>query len=300
MNNITYSRQIRFRWYAQVEQAKKPVMEVCAIFGISRKTYYKWYAADHGGGKFRTTNRKDQPNTKLTSEVRVMIEKEKLLTNYGPLKMKLLVKRRLGIEISTTIIYRFYKRKGLIRRPQKRLPWYTPLKDPVIPTKPGEVAQTDVKYVWVNGARKYQHTFVDIYTGFHHAVIVDTLEAEAKIRAFHEAEKAFPFPILGIQSDNGGENRGKFHQYLGERGLAHYFIPKSSPNWDGAVERAHGVIDQEYYLNPLRTWKTLGEYLHWYNYERIHVGKYLKGLIPIEKVEGYYKSNPQVLPLCVN
>ena len=51
-------------------------------------------------------------------------------------------------------------------------------------------------------------------------------------------------------TDNGGENRGEFYQYIGKCGIAHYFIPKSSPQWDGAVERAHGVIDQEYYLNP--------------------------------------------------
>lgn len=299
MNPIIYPRQIRFRWYHEVERYRRSVQEVCRIFGISRKTYYKWYATDHGEGRLRMTNRKDQPNTKLTSPIRALIEKEKLLTNYGPLKMKLLLERR-DINVSTTIIYRLYKRKGLIRRPQKRLPWYQPLKEAVIPEKPGDVVQVDTKYVWERNARKYQRTFVDIYTGFHHAVIVDSLEAEATVVAFREAEVVFPFPILGVQSDNGSENRGRFHQYLGERGVAHYFIPKSSPNWDGAVERAHGVIDQEYYLNPLRPWKSLSAYLHWYNYERIHVGKYLNGMIPIEKVEEYYKSNPQVLPLSVN
>ena len=145
--------------------------------------------------------------------------------------------------------------------------------------------------------RKYQRTFVDIYTGFHHAVICENLEARSTIVAFEEAEKMFPFPILGVQNDNGSENRGVFHQYLGARGIAHYFIPKASPNWDGAVERAHGVIDQEFYLNPLRQWKTLQEYLHWYNYERIHEGRYLNGLIPIEKVEQYQS---QVSPQKVN
>lgn len=117
------------------------------------------------------------------------------------------------------------------------------------------------------------------------------------IGAFEEAEKVFPFQINGIQSDNGSENRGEFHQYLGKRGIAHYFIPKSSPTWDGAVERAHGVIDQEFYLNPTRPWETLTEYLHFYNYERIHLGKYLNGMIPVEKYQ-YYLST--VSPLKVN
>ena len=97
--------------------------------------------------------------------------------------------------------------------------------------------------------------------------------------------------------DNGSENRGQFHQYLGQRGIAHYFIPKSSPTWDGAVERAHGVIDQEFYLNPTRPWKTLEEYLRFYNYERIHLGKYLNGLTPQEKWLEWLSA---VSPLKVN
>lgn len=290
-----YPPKIRQKWYFLVEKVGKPVDEICDLYAISRKTYYKWRAVDFGP---RThIPRKQHPHTKIAGEIKLFIAEEKLRINYGPKKMKLLVKRRFDIAISTTAIYKFYKKKGLIRRPQKKLPWYQPLKDPVIPHKPGDVVQVDTKYVWQENKRKYQRTFVDIYTGFHHAVIVESLEARSTLIAFEEAEKMFPFKILGVQNDNGSENRGAFHQYLGERGIAHHFIPKSSPNWDGAVERAHGVIDQEFYLNPTRPWKTLKEYLHWYNYERIHEGKYLNGLIPIEKVEQYLST---VSPLEVN
>jgi transposase-like protein len=301
MQTPPYPKFLRARWYLQVEKGKKPVKEVCQIFGVSRKTYYKWYRFDHDlriGS--RDPKKKRQPNTKLTKDVCELIRKEKLRTNYGPLKMRLLLRRRLGLAISSTIIYRFYKRHKLIRRPQKRIPWFRPLRRKLVPTKAGEVVQADAKYVWLHGRRQYQRTFVDIFTGFHHAIITDTLEAEDTIRAFEEAEKVFPFPILGVQSDNGSENRGTFHQYLGGRGIAHYFVPKNSPNWQGAVERAHGVIDQEFYLNPLRPWKTLAEYLSWYNAERIHLGKYLKGLTPMEKFLTTKTPHPQVSPFTVN
>lgn len=211
--------------------------------------------------------------------------------------MKRLVKRRFHLQVSSIAIYKLYKKKDLIRRPQKKLEWYAPLKEKVFPDRPGSVVQMDAKYVWENAARKYQRTFIDIFTGRQHAVVTNTLTAEDTINAFGEAEKFFPFPILGIQSDNGSENRGAFHQYLGEKGIAHYFIPKSSPQWDGAVERAHGVIDQEYYLNPTRPWKSLAEYLYFYNYERIHLGKYLQGLTPEEKWQQWLS---EVSPLKVN
>ena len=287
MNPVTYPKEIRGRWYLAVDKSRRPVTEACQLFGISRKTYYKWYRHDHRKTSNIYVRPKRQPNTKLTPKACRLIDQEKRYTNYGPLKMKLLVKRRLGIDISTTIIYRYYLRKKLIRRPQKKLPWYRPLKDPIIPQQPGDLVQMDAKYVWISGKRQYQRTLVDIFTGWQHAVMMPSLEAADTIMAFREAEQIFPFPILSIQTDNGSENRGDFHQYLGQRGIAHYFVPKNSPNWQGAVERAHGVIDQEYYLNPLRPWASLAGYLHWYNYERIHLGKYLQGLIPVEKFQAH-------------
>lgn len=300
MNPISYPKSLRARWYLQVDKYHRSVQETCLVFDLSRKTYYKWYKIDHGYQIFRYQPEKQHPNTKLTAEIRAVIEKEKKLTNYGPLKMKLLIKRRFDLDVSTTVIYRYYKKKKLIRKPQKRLPWYEPLKDPIRPTKPGEVMQLDTKYVWEKGRRKYQRTFTDIYTGMAYAVTIPYLSSEATVWAFKLAEKVFPFSILGVQTDNGSENRGDFHKYLGERGIAHYFIPKSSPNWNGAVERLNGVIDQEYYLNPDKPWRTLDEYIIWYNHERIHLGKYLHGQTPMEKYQDYLKNIPKVLPLIVN
>ena len=279
--SAAYPPNVRQKWYFLVDKAGKTVDEVCGLYFISHKTYYKWRASDLGNRTY--VSRKEHPETKLKGEIKIFVCQEKLRLNYGPEKMKRLVRRRFGMDISTTSIYELYLKKELIRRPQKKLPWYEPLKEPVIPEKPGAVVQMDAKYVWEGSVRKYQRTFVDIFTGRQYAVVVSTMTAEDTINAFEEAERYFPFPILGIQSDNGSENRGDFHQYLGQKGIAHYFIPKSSPTWDGAVERAHGVIDQEFYLNPTRPWKTLPEYLHFYNFERIHLGKYLQGLTPEEK-----------------
>ena len=290
-----YPAKVRQKWYFLIDKVGKGVEEVCDLYAISRKTYYKWKAIDQGDREH--VPKKAHPQTKIKREVKVFIAEQKILINYGPRKMKFLVKRRFHIEISTTAIYKFYVKKNLIFRKQKRLPWYTPLKAHITPKKPGDIVQVDTKYVWIENTRKYQRTFVDIYTGFHHAVICETLTSKETIEAFEKAEKMFPFRILGVQNDNGSENRGDFHVYLGTRGIIHYFIPKSSPNWDGAVERAHGVIDQEFYLNPRKPWKTLVEYLHWYNYERIHLGRYLNGRIPIEKFNEYLST---VSPLKVN
>ena len=185
-----YPAQVRRKWYFLVDKAGKTVDEVCALYLIPRKTYYKWRKIDCGSRAY--VPRKEHPHTKLKGEVKTFICEEKLRLNYGPNKMKLLVQRRFGLEVSSIAIYKLYCKKGLVRRPQKKLPWYTPLKDPVIPRKPGDVVQVDTKYVWLENQRKYQRTFIDIYTGFQHAVICDTLESKATVTAFEEAEHYSP------------------------------------------------------------------------------------------------------------
>lgn len=300
MNPRRYPKDLRFRWYRSVEKYGKSVKESCLLFGISRKTYYHWYAVDHGKTASEHHPDKVQPNLKLTHDVCVLVRQEKERTNYGPLKMKLLLARRLHLTVSTTILYRFYKKKGLIRRPQKRLPWYEPLQEPVIPEKPGFVLQIDTKHLWEDRRQRWQYTFIDIFTGLQQAVTMDTLDGQTTVQAFRTVQPLFPFVILGVQTDNGKEFRGAFHEHLGREGIAHYFIPKHSPQWNGAVERAHGVIDQEFYHNPLRPWQTLGAYLHFYNHERIHLGKYLNGLTPMEKLLQYQAHQAKVLPLPVN
>lgn len=275
---------MRFRWYRQVEQHGKSVEEVCGIFGMSAKTYYKWYKRDHGLGSNQYKNRALHPQTKIKGRVRVLIAEAKEKYNYGPAKMKLYLKEKADVEVSTTAIYKFMKKRHLIRKPQKKQKWYTPLKEPYYATKPGENVQLDVKYVpSFDGCWMYQFRFIDTTTDLQYAVNMLSKDARSTIKALHGAERSFPFQIAGIQTDNGGEFRGVFHEYLVRRSIVQRYIPKRSAPWNGKVERANRSVDDEFYLNPNRPWKTIRQYTRWYNHERYHLGKHLTGLTPYQK-----------------
>ena len=278
-----YPRNQRFLWYREVDKFSKSVKEVCRTFEISRKCYYKWRNRDYGkrGNKYYPA--KNQPNLKLTYELRKFIEHHKLISNYGPFKMKLLVKKELGLDISTTIIYRYYKRKKLIRKPQKKLPWYEPMKRALIVDKQGVGVQMDVKYVYEHGVRKYQFSVLDPFTLKYHFTVFSTKESRNAVIAFKKAEKYFKFKIISLQTDNGGEFRGYFHIWLTKKNIPHYFIPKKSPWWNAQVERVHKTIDDEFYQNVYRIWKTPLEWLDYYNFQRIHLT--LNGLTPQERLE---------------
>lgn len=294
---LSAPREIRFRWYLQVDKHGKSVGEVCGIFGISRKTYYKWRSRDYPDGRGVYRCRKLHPSLKLTGRVKWLIYEAKRKYNFGPNKMRLYLKERYGLIVSNTIIYRYYKARRLIRKPQKRQAWYMPLKEPFFARIPGENVQFDVKYVPGENYRwNYQFRLTDAVTRMQYAEDCLVKDATAAIHVFQRAEQYFPFPLTGVQTDNGGEFRGRFAEYLAERQIAHRFIPKRSAPWNGKVERANRSVDDEYYLNPWRPWKTLRAYVNWYNYERHHEGKGMDELTPYRK----YLQLTELLPLIVN
>lgn len=279
---------MRFRWYRQVEVSGKTIPEVCAIFGISKKTYHKWYNRDHGYGSNVYHARRPHPHTKLTPTLQLVVCRAKAMYNYGPLKMRLFLWEHHGVWVSATAIYKFFKKRKLIRTPQRKQSWYTPMQERYVATCPGENVQLDVKYV-PGGAElwHYQFRFTDTYTNIQYAVDCLDKSAAAAIDALRRARRSFPFPILGLQTDNGSEFRGGFAIYVQRCHLVHRFIPKRSAPWNGKVERANRSIDDEYYLNTGRPWTTLAQYTHWYNHERYHLGKHMHGLTPIQKLQQY-------------
>jgi transposase len=291
-SKLSAPKEMRARWYLQVEKYGKSVPDVCKIFGVSRKTYYKWYVRDHpeigGLGKLP---RKTHPQTKIFGNLQVAIVEAKKKYNYGPKKMKIYLQREYEVGISASALYKFFKKKNLIRKPQRQQKWYLPLKEPYYATFPGENVQLDVKYVpGENTTWHYQYRFIDTVTNMQFALTLETRSANATILAFKLAKKYFTFPISGIQTDNGGEFRGKFHEYLIRQNIPQRYIPKRSAPWNGKVERANRSVDDEFYLNPERPWKTIVQYNDWYNYERPHLGKGMNGLTPHQKLLTFIKK----------
>lgn len=287
-------KHVRARWYLQVEKQGRTVKDVCRIFGISRETYYKWYRRDHPVGKTGRHPRRMHPDTKIYGQTQVVIVHLKTKYNYGPKKMSVVLERDYGKKISPSAIYKFYQRKKLVRKPQKQQKWYIPLKQPYRAEFPGENVQVDVKYVpGKDMTWEYQYRFICTVTNLQYSTNMLTRDARSTITAYRRAERYFPFKIYGIQSDNGGEFRGDFHRYLVRKGIPQRYIPKRSAPWNGKVERANRSVDDEYYLNPYRPWKTLHAYTSWYNHERPHLGKGMNGMTPFEKYQSLAKKKCQ-------
>ena len=97
-----------------------PVTEVCGHYGISRKTFYKWYGRYQESGRdfHALKDRSRRPHTHPRSvpkrvEERVVAMRRK--TRYGPRRLAYYLAQE-GISISVYGVYRVLQRAGLIRK----------------------------------------------------------------------------------------------------------------------------------------------------------------------------------------
>lgn len=153
---------------------------------------------------------------------------------------------------------------------------------------PGEKVQIDVKevpYCCLRGALKrdgkhlYQWTAIDECTRFRFIYGFEEHTPENTVKFFRMLQKAFPFKIQTIQTDNGTEFTYKYISYtkenpfdeaLREAKIVHKLIPPRTPWHNGKVERSHRndqryFYDWEHFSSLEEFNRKLAEHLIWSN-----------------------------------
>lgn len=129
----------------------------------------------------------------------------------------------------------------------------------------------------------FEYAVIDIYSRYKEAVILNHLDQDGSILALMEILQRLPFTPDFIQTDNGLEFQGRFHQFCKQRNLNHHLIHKSTPNENAVIERTFRTDEEEFFFymkrapkhyDELRVW--FADYLQYYNYKRPHLGINLK------------------------
>ena len=302
-----YGARIRLAWFRKAEELGS-VVGACKYYGIPRSEYYYWHSRWIQNGKqlpaLYDRSRAPKSHVKdMDPELVSLIVQLRLGLGYGERTLSEVLRRDYGVRVSHHGVGNVLKRAGLItkrpthRRAQRRLSDY--------PYVPGEVGQLDVKH-WTRAA--YQYDIIDcatrikykrLYTGISPANTIDFLE-----HALCFFEPAFSFET--IQTDNGMEftyqalpqvREDTVHRvtsWLAERGITHRLIPPRSPQYNGRIERSHGVDKDRYKRLTTNSYHRheLQEFLVEdcmdYNFYRPH--SMLRMLTPIEylqSLEGY-------------
>ena len=254
-----YGARIRLAWFRKAEELGT-VVGACKYYGIPRGEYYYWHKRWLAGDK-NVTGLYDQPRTPkshtqdMSEELVSLIVQLRLGLGYGERALSEVLRRDYDVNVSHHGVGNVLKRAGLLskrptrRRNQRRLSDY--------PYVPGKVGQMDVKH-WKRAA--YQYDLIDcatrikykrLYPGTSPAETVDFLEHA--LRFFGPA-----FNFTTVQTDNGMEftyqhlphvrddTVHRVTRWLAERGIEHRLIPPHSPQYNGRIERSHGVDKDRY------------------------------------------------------
>jgi transposase InsO family protein len=137
--------------------------------------------------------------------------------------------------------------------------------------------QMDSIVVYVNRERHLFMSIMDVYTKYALVEYVSSLSALKAKEVFTKFKMLNPTPILIVQTDNGSEFLGVFHDELELLNIKHQFIYPRMPKVNGFIERFNRTVQEEFILRnddiyyDINTFKEkLTKYLTWYNYQRPH------------------------------
>lgn len=168
--------------------------------------------------------------------------------------------------------------KKMKRRPPKIIKDY----------KPGALIEKDMKFIlksneFANSVKYrakenffYQHTVIDSFTRIRTLGLCRESDSETAVAVQEKAIERLPFPIACANTDNGGENEGRFSEYLESNEVFQFFSRTGTPTDNPRVERSHLSDDVELWnrISKRTTFEekeaALRKWEHIYNYVRPH------------------------------
>jgi len=297
----------RLNWFRKAQELRS-VTDACVFFGISRKTYYKWwrrYAASRWDrlSLADRSRRPHRPPRQVGPRMARRLRRWRRRTGYGARRLAWHLRRK-GVP-SVYGIHRVLQRAGLLtrhrRRPKHRQRYVMP--------RPGDCVQVDIKYVpyRVEGRRVFQYTALDDCTRLRVVRFFPELTNSAGLAFLAALRSAFPFRVRQVQTDNDAtftnwytgalrtapDRPVRLHPFTlacQAVGITHRCIRPRSPHLNGKVERSHRIDTEEFYRGRrCRSFPELVKrhrrFTQFYNTARPHGGH--AGLTPLERLRQF-------------
>lgn len=186
----------------------------------------------------------------------------------------------LAISVSLSSVHRILRRyhqydgarKNRVRPENPRRP---------LPTKPGELVQTDtIHYVdLATKKRRYVYTVIDLYTRMVYAEVHSRILPGKAAQTVVNAQELFGFKFTMVQADNGPEFGRYFEQVLKNQNIQVRHSRLGRPNDNAHIERFNRTIQEECLGNRIssnvtndRIQAKINNYIEYYNNERVHLG----------------------------
>jgi len=298
----------RLGFVIEVERGERTVSELCRVFGISRKTGYKWierYRA-HGEAGLEERSRAPHchPNAMSEETATEIVRVRRTHPDWGPDKLLDWLSRRkpeLALPAICTAA-ELLKREGLVK-PRKRKRHATPYGAPFVQAvAPNDLWSADFKgqFRMGNGALCYPLTLSDASSRYFLSCEGLTGPTYAQTRA--RCEQAFrEYGLPGaIRTDNGEPfgscGLGGLSQlalWWIKLGIIPERIHPGRPQQNGRHERLHGTLKRGCGIqaNLKQQQRAFDRYLQIYNTERSH-----RALGPRQTPAMHYRPSPRPYP----
>jgi len=313
--------RLRVEWMIFYYTAGKENVALTAWhFGISRKTFYKWfkrfreskYDVHSLADRSRAPYHKRQWEVSLTQEERIKLLRKRY-PRYGKRKLKVLYEEEYSGEISTWKIervvrrYKLYpdqnkadktarKRARTLKHPKRRI---TQL---VKEGKPCFLFQLDTVVIYSGNLKRYILTAVDHATKLGYARMYKNKSSRSAADLLYRLRYLVNQPIENLQTDNGSEFAREFERASAKLGIQRYFSRVKTPKDNPEIERFNQTLEYEWLydsnlsLDPEEFNPRLTEWLVEYNFHRPHQS--LAYLTPIDYIERELaKIHSPVLPM---
>ena len=163
----------RRRFMRDYESGQWEMKELCARYGVSRKTGYARLARYREEGEAGLTDRSRAPKTcphKTREEVEALIVAERRETRWGARKLlRVLTRRYPGVAFpARSTISDVLDRKGLVERRRRRRKWDHPGAGAAEASEANELWTTDFKgqFRTGDGVYCYPLTIADLYSRY--------------------------------------------------------------------------------------------------------------------------------------
>lgn len=231
-----------------VDEITHSVAKTCRYYGIGRTAYYEWYKRYQEEGEEGLRDKSRRPHhSPLATKAEIVGKIVYLRQNYhfGPLRIKMYLKRYHDIQVNRSTVYRILKQLNINLLPASKR--YRKHEDRWIryeKPQPGHRLQVDVKFlerIKDTKQRYYQFTAIDDCTRLRVLRIYDRNNQLTAIQFMDYVFSRLPFHTELVQTDNGSEFQGQFHWHILDKGINHVYIKPRTPRLNGKVERSHRI-----------------------------------------------------------
>lgn len=288
--------ETRLRMITTPRYSGKTISDVCAEFGVSRETWYKWKRRYDMYGLDGLKDLSRRPHhikyAKVTADVEKLILELRLDHRFGPRRIGFRLKRKYGISLGTKTIYCILKKHKLnvlsvkLKRKYKRFE----------KKHSNDMVQMDTKGpFYLRGSREKQYLTHCIDDCSRKAVSewVNRRSTEESLMVLKEwiAENGKPRKVM---HDGGKQFVSKdFRKFLEDNDIKDKQIPPGYPQAQGKVEAYNKIVTSEFLGAEELKDKEDGKkryraFVMFYNHEREHGG--VGGMTPAEKFEKRLKQ----------